>query len=66
MPRSPEITGGRHLEHSIIRSRTGGTGAVVVDERRRVLLDWRHRFITDAWAWEIPIGAIRDGRNLPL
>ncbi|WP_131741947.1 NUDIX hydrolase [Actinomadura roseirufa] len=58
-----EITGGRHLEHRIIRSRTGGAGAVVVDERRRVLLEWRHRFITDAWGWEIPIGGIRESEE---
>ncbi|QXJ21556.1 NUDIX hydrolase [Actinomadura graeca] len=55
-----EITGGRHLEHRVIRSRTGGAGAVVLDAQRRVLLEWRHRFITDAWSWEIPIGGIRN------
>ncbi|WP_431521630.1 NUDIX domain-containing protein [Actinomadura madurae] len=32
-----------------------------MDDRRSVLLEWRHRFITDAWGWEIPIGGIRDG-----
>lgn len=58
-----EITGGRHLEHRVIRSRTGGAGAVVVDEQAQVLLEWRHRFITDAWGWEIPIGGIRDGEE---
>ncbi|TDC96565.1 NUDIX hydrolase [Actinomadura sp. 7K507] len=58
-----EITGGRHLEHRVIRSHTGGAGAVVVDEQRRVLLEWRHRFITDAWSFEIPIGGIRDGED---
>ncbi|MGP4030338.1 NUDIX hydrolase [Actinomadura sp. 3N407] len=58
-----EITGGRHLGHRIIRSRTGGAGAVVVDEQGRALLEWRHRFITDAWGWEIPIGGIRDGEE---
>lgn len=58
-----EITGGRHLEHRVIRSRTGGAGVVVVDEQGRVLLEWRHRFITDAWGWEIPIGGIRGGED---
>lgn len=24
----------------------------------RVLLIWRHRFITDTWGWEIPIGKV--------
>lgn len=55
-----EITGGRHLEHRVIRS-VAGAGAVVVDSERRVLLEWRHRFITDAWGYEIPIGGIGDG-----
>lgn len=25
--------------------------AVVLDASRRVLLMWRHRFLTDTWAW---------------
>jgi 8-oxo-dGDP phosphatase len=58
-----EITGGRHLQHRVIRSRNGGAGAVVVDDQERVLLLWRHRFITDTWAWEIPIGGIKDGEE---
>lgn len=55
-----EITGGRHLDHRVIRSEAGA-GAVVVDSEQRVLLEWRHRFITDAWGYEIPIGGIRVG-----
>ncbi|MCP9947303.1 NUDIX hydrolase [Actinomadura madurae] len=57
-----EITGGRHLAHRLIRSEPGA-GAVVVDDQRRVLLEWRHRFITDAWGYEIPIGGIREGED---
>jgi 8-oxo-dGTP pyrophosphatase MutT (NUDIX family) len=57
-----EITGGRHLQHRVMRSRSGGAGAVVLDgQRENVLLLWRHRFITDKWAWEIPVGGIKDG-----
>ncbi|WP_243723001.1 NUDIX domain-containing protein [Actinomadura sp. 7K507] len=26
-------------------------------------MEWRHRFITDAWTWKIPIGGIRDGEE---
>ncbi|MBO2448367.1 NUDIX domain-containing protein [Actinomadura barringtoniae] len=59
-----EITGGRHLQHRVMRSRSGGAGAVVLDEQRKnVLLIWRHRFITDTWAWEIPVGGIKDGEE---
>ncbi|WP_433329879.1 NUDIX hydrolase [Spirillospora sp. CA-294931] len=57
-----EITGGRHLQHRLIRTEQGA-GAVVVDEQQRVLLEWRHRFITDAWGWEIPIGGIKPGEG---
>jgi 8-oxo-dGTP pyrophosphatase MutT (NUDIX family) len=58
-----EITGGRHLQHRVIRSGAGGAGAVVLDDQRRVLLLWRHRFITDHWGWEIPIGGVQDGEE---
>ncbi|MDX6263597.1 MAG: 8-oxo-dGDP phosphatase [Kribbellaceae bacterium] len=32
--------------------------AVVTDGEDRVLLMWRHRFLTDRWAWELPMGLI--------
>lgn len=52
-----ELPDGRHLDHRLIRTPRPGAGAVVVDQDR-VLLMWRHRFITDTWGWEIPIGSI--------
>ncbi|ASU84368.1 NUDIX hydrolase [Nocardiopsis gilva YIM 90087] len=55
-----EVSGGRHLEHRIIR--TGpGAGAVIMNDRDEVLLEWRHRFITDTWGYEIPMGGVHDG-----
>ena len=57
-----ELPDGRHLDHRLIRT-APGAGAVVIDERRRVLLIWRHRFITDSWGWEIPIGKIEAGEE---
>lgn len=54
-----EITGGRHLQHRLIRT-SPGAGAVVLNERNQVLLEWRHRFITDTWGYEIPIGGVND------
>jgi 8-oxo-dGTP pyrophosphatase MutT (NUDIX family) len=51
-----ELPDGRHLDHRLIE--TGpGAGAVVITDGK-VLLLWRHRFITDTWGWEIPIGGI--------
>lgn len=37
--------------------------AAVVDDQQRVLMMWRHRFITDTWAWELPMGLIEDGET---
>ncbi len=58
-----ELPDGRHLDHRLIRT-APGAGAVVTDEARRVLLLWRHRFITDAWGWEIPVGRADPGEDL--
>ncbi|GLU48119.1 NUDIX domain-containing protein [Nocardiopsis ansamitocini] len=57
-----EVTGGRHLEHRVIRS-APGAGAVVMNEASEVLLLWRHRFITDTWGYEIPIGGVEEGEQ---
>ncbi len=58
-----ELPDGRHLEHRVIYT-PSGAGAVVTDERGRVLLLWRHRFITGTWGWEIPIGRAEPGEDL--
>ena len=57
-----ELPDGRHLAHRSIRT-PPGAGVVAIDEDRRALLIWRHRFITDTWGWEIPIGKIEDGET---
>jgi 8-oxo-dGTP pyrophosphatase MutT (NUDIX family) len=51
-----ELPDGRHLDRLIRAS--PGAGAVVV------LLIWRHRFITNSWTYEIPVGSI-DGDEEP-
>ncbi|MFB9238375.1 NUDIX domain-containing protein [Plantactinospora siamensis] len=57
-----ELPDGRHLDHRLIRTAAPGAGlAIVIDAR--VLLIWRHRFITDSWGWEIPQGSIRAGED---
>ncbi|GAA3746122.1 NUDIX hydrolase [Salinactinospora qingdaonensis] len=57
-----EIPGGRRLEHRLIRS-APGAGAVVTNGAGEVLLLWRHRFITDSWGYEIPVGGIESGES---
>ncbi|MFI9847243.1 NUDIX hydrolase [Nonomuraea sp. NPDC051941] len=55
-----ELPDGRRLDHRLVRI-APGAGAVVTDDQDRVLLIWRHRFITDTWAWEIPLGQVDEG-----
>jgi len=56
-----ELPDGRHLEHRLIRT-PPGAGSVTVKDGR-VLLLWRHRFITGSWGWEIPFGKIDPGED---
>ena len=53
---------GRHLDHRVIRTMPGA-GAALVNDQREVLLMWRHRFITDTWAYEVPMGGINEGED---
>jgi 8-oxo-dGTP pyrophosphatase MutT (NUDIX family) len=54
-----ELPDGRHLAHRSIRT-PAGAGVLALDSDRQVLLIWRHRFITGAWGWEIPMGKIEE------
>jgi 8-oxo-dGTP pyrophosphatase MutT (NUDIX family) len=56
-----ELPDGRRLEHRLIRT-LPGAGSVTVRDGC-VLLLWRHRFITDTWGWEIPLGKIDPGED---
>lgn len=38
--------------------RFGAAFVALLDERGRVLLVWRHRFVPDRWGWELPGGLI--------
>ena len=58
-----EIPGGERFEHHVVRMPNKAAGAVVHDRDRGVLLLWRHRFITDAWGWEIPAGGMNPGET---
>jgi hypothetical protein len=42
-----ELPDGRHLAHRSIRT-PAGAGVLALDSDQRVLLSWRHRFITGA------------------
>ncbi len=53
---------GRRWEHHVVKLRHLAVAAVVNDEKQ-VLMMWRHRFITDSWAWELPMGLIEAGET---
>jgi 8-oxo-dGTP pyrophosphatase MutT (NUDIX family) len=48
---------GRRFEHHVVRLQTVAL-ALVLDDQDRVLMLWRHRFITDEWGWELPDGIV--------
>ena len=57
-----EVPGGQRIEHHELRFPRASVTAVVVDGDR-VLLLWRHRFITNAWGWEVPAGWADPGED---
>jgi 8-oxo-dGTP pyrophosphatase MutT (NUDIX family) len=56
--------GGRRFEHHVVRLHRVAITAVV-DAADRVLMLWRHRFVTDQWGWELPGGIVDAGENGP-
>lgn len=48
---------GRQFWHHVVRLQTVAL-ALVLDERERVLMVWRHRFVPDAFGWELPGGIV--------
>jgi len=55
---------GRRIAHHVIRVPASAVGVLATDPNGRVLLLYRHRFITDRWGWEIPAGAADPGEDL--
>jgi 8-oxo-dGTP pyrophosphatase MutT (NUDIX family) len=53
---------GSQVDHHLVRMPRPAAGTVIVDAGR-VLLMYRHRFITDTWGWEIPAGMLDDGET---
>ncbi|WP_086564563.1 NUDIX domain-containing protein [Streptomyces africanus] len=53
---------GSRCEYTIVRLRHLAVAAVLND-RQEVLMMWRHRFVTDTWAWELPMGLVEDGET---
>jgi 8-oxo-dGTP pyrophosphatase MutT (NUDIX family) len=58
-----ELPDGRHLDHHVLRMHRQSASAAVIDDQGRVLMLWRHRFITDRWGWELPCGWVDPGED---
>jgi 8-oxo-dGTP pyrophosphatase MutT (NUDIX family) len=57
-----ELPDGQRFEHHVVRMQPVAAAAVI-DDQRRVLMLWRHRFITGTWGWEIPTGIVDPGET---
>ncbi|NEE07763.1 NUDIX domain-containing protein, partial [Streptomyces sp. SID7499] len=57
-----ETPDGNRWEHHVVKLRHLAVAAVV-NERHEILMMWRHRFITNAWAWELPMGLVEEGET---
>lgn len=53
---------GERFEHHVVRLHRV-VMALLIDDSDRVLMLWRHRFITDAWGWELPGGIAESGES---
>lgn len=52
-----ELPDGVRFEQYVLRMPPAAM-MVVLDDRDRVLMAWRHRFIIDRWVWELPGGYV--------
>lgn len=59
-----ELPNGTHIDHHVLTMPKASQTAVVLNHTRdRVLLIWRHRFITNKWGWEVPAGWVEPGED---
>lgn len=56
-----ELADGRRIDHYVVRIPFDVVSLVVSDAEERVLLIWRHRFITNRWCWDVPAGKVAPG-----
>jgi 8-oxo-dGTP pyrophosphatase MutT (NUDIX family) len=57
-----ELPSGARFEHHVVRL-PRPAAAVVVRRDDSILLLWRHRMVTDSWAWEVPAGRTDPGET---
>jgi 8-oxo-dGDP phosphatase len=52
-----ELPDGERFGHHVARLYPAAM-AVILDDDERVLMLWRHRFVSDRWGWELPGGLV--------
>lgn len=57
-----EPPGVGRFEHHVVRLRRVAIAAVL-DDRDRVLMLWRYRFVPGRWGWELPGGMVDGGEE---
>jgi len=55
---------GERFWHHVVHLRPIAV-AIVLDDQERVLLLWRHRFVTDSFGWELPGGIMEQNEDGP-
>ncbi|MGH3836656.1 MAG: NUDIX hydrolase [Pseudonocardiaceae bacterium] len=53
-----ELPDGVHFEQYVLRMPKAAMTVLLDDARERVLMIWRHRFVSDCWTWELPGGYV--------
>ncbi|MFI1095000.1 NUDIX domain-containing protein [Streptomyces sp. NPDC020917] len=59
-----EPPGVPRFEHHVVRLQHVAITAVL-DDKDRVLMLWRYRFVPDQWGWELPGGIVDEGEDGP-
>lgn len=57
-----ELPDGERVWEHVVRLPRAALMALL-DDQRRVLLAWRHRFVPDLWGWELPGGQVDEDED---
>ncbi|MBV9208560.1 MAG: NUDIX hydrolase [Actinobacteria bacterium] len=58
-----ELPDGTVFDQYVMRTPRGAMTVVLDQDAERMLLIWRHRFVTGQWLWELPGGYIDPGED---
>lgn len=61
-----ELPDGITFEQYVLRMPKAAMTVVLDELRENVLMIWRHRFVVDAWTWELPGGYVDPDEDIAL